>query len=362
MKTLSKKEKHIRLQRRRQKKSLKRKRKIQKRQKNLRRFLQGKPKKEHQNIKKRLKLNDVKAPKIFSLLDNTEKSLDFLNKIENNFKNSRGVFVVLKNVELIDHSAITVLLSLMYKFKLAHIEFNGDFPKNEEVKRKIVDSQFFERLMQPLSSRKDYILKKENQIFARANQTVVSEMGLKIIEEASQTIWGEKRACKGVQMTLLELMQNTNNHASLKEGEVYWWLSVNHNKDTNTVDFYFVDYGQGILGSLGLRNNPDIWTPFLDFFKKMVESDSEYKVIKSLLDGEHRNPVQRNHPYYRGKGIPSIKGALDKNQISNLHIITNNTFTDVANNDFRRLSKDFSGTFFHWQLCKDNINEIWNLS
>lgn len=361
MKLLFRTEKYKRYQRKKQRKAYKRREKRQRRKKHLRRLLNGKPRSERQNILSRTKLNDVKAPEHFSLLHNTEESIGFLSRIESFYLSRKGVFVVLKNVKTIDHSAITVLLSLMYKFKLARIDFNGNFPDQEEVKKKLIDSQFFEKLMKPLSSQEDYVLNKENQIFARANKFVVPEMGLKITEEASETIWGEKRVCKGLQRTLIELMQNTNNHASDEEGEVHWWLSVNHDKAAHLVDFYFVDYGQGILGSLGHKSNSKIWNAFWVSFSKMIESGSEPQVIESLLNGEHRNPEQRKHPYYRGKGLPSIRDALDRKQISNLHIISNNTFADVGNKNFSRLGKDFNGTFIHWQLGQTNISEVWNL-
>ena len=54
----------------------------------------------------------------------------------------------------------------------------------------------------------------------------------------------------------LELMQNTNNHASLKVfGEKHWWLSVNYDKDNNKVKFSFVDFGMGIFKSLENKNS-----------------------------------------------------------------------------------------------------------
>jgi len=274
------------------------------------------------------------------------------------------VFVVLKNVKNIDHSAITVLLSLMYKFRVAKIKFNGDFPDDLKVKETIVDSQFFRKLLSPMSSDmgNDYTMTKNNQIFARANTIVVSEMGEKIMEESTKTIWGERRICKGLQKTLIELMHNTNNHASRSEdNQEHWWLSVNHDKENKKVDFYFVDYGQGILRSLERKSNPKIWNNFWDNFKKMIDLGSEQKVIECLLNGEHWSPEQRIQPYYRGKGLPSIKDSLSRGQISDLQIITNNTRSEVDSNNFIHLSKNFNGTFIHWKLEKNNENKIWNI-
>ena len=361
MKLLFQKKKYIRYQIRKSKKSLKRRIKIKKYKKHINHLLRGKPRAQCKNIKNRIKFNYVKAPENFSLLKNVEESIRFLNKIENFFVKNKKVFVELKEVKFIDHSAITVLLSLMYKFKLSKIKFNGDFPNEEKVRKKLVNSHFFERLMKPLSLNQEYILNKENQIFARANKFVVPELGLQIMGEVSQTIWGKKRVCKGLQRTLLELMQNTNNHASNKEGEVHWWLSVNHDKHNNTVDFYFVDYGQGILKSLENKTSKKIWDGFWISFKNMIKSNREPDIIKSLLEGKHRKPEHRNNSYYRGKGLPGVMRVLNRNEISNLHIITNNVFvTTNPDNKFERMNRSFNGTFYHWQLHKNNINTLWN--
>ena len=171
---------------------------------------------------------------------------------------------------------------------------------------------------------------------------------------------GENRVCKGLQRTLIELMHNTNNWASSNAGsQEHWWISVNHDKENHKVHFHFVDYGQGILRSLERRSNPKIWSNFWNLLQNMVESNRKPEIIKSLLNGEHRTPEQRDHPYFRGKGLPSIRDALDRGQISNLQIITNDTYSDVQANKFISLSRDFNGTFVHWELEENNISEVW---
>ena len=146
-KKLSEKEKRLRYSVRVWKKRLKRRKVIERRKKHIRRLLQGKPLSLHNDIKTRVRYNDVRAPEDFSFLTNTEETIDFLNRIESYFNKRKQVFVVLKNVKNIDHSAITVLLSLMYKFRVAKIKFNGDFPDDLKVKETIVDSQFFRKLL-----------------------------------------------------------------------------------------------------------------------------------------------------------------------------------------------------------------------
>ena len=87
---------------------------------------------------------------------------------------------------------------------------------------------------------------------------------------------------------------------------------------------------------------------------------SNNDILKLLLNGDVHMTVTGEH--FRGKGLPGIKEVQDRNQISNLHIISNDVFSDVQNDDYKKLNKNFSGTFAFWELNKDNINSEWIIS
>ena len=59
---------------------------------------------------------------------------------------------------------------------------------------------------------------------------------------------------------------------------------------------------------------------------------------------------------YHGKGLPGINKARERNQISNLNIITNSVHANLDNNSFQIMSKSFSGTFVYWELNNENLN------
>src|SRR5690606_6598211 len=77
----------------------------------------------------------VHAPENFSFIDNSEGVIEFISKLKNHFDAKVKVFVVLKKVKIISYDAIVVLLSIMVRFKATRIDFNGDFPENEEARR-----------------------------------------------------------------------------------------------------------------------------------------------------------------------------------------------------------------------------------
>lgn len=354
------KEKYKRYNTRHGKRSLQRKLSFKeyRRQKNISELGLSKEKKMHKHVfEDRLKgYKKVKAPEDFSFKGNPERVIGFLNKVKECFEKKQKIFVVLEAVKKIDFDAIVVLFSVMIRFKSQNIQFNGDFPKEKTARAILTKSGFFKNLFKHFRDEDRYTVKTENDhtIHTHAFKNVDSELGAKIIEQASKTIWGEERRCQGAQRTLLELMQNTNNHASFeKEGDKHWWLSVNHDKKNKKVSFSFVDYGVGVFNSL---SNKQEGNKFFKAIEKMVEKfnyGNNAELLKLILNGDLHRTVTGE--YYRGKGLPGIREAMRRNQISNLVVVTNNVYANIANEEYKLLNSNFTGTFLNWEL---NINNI----
>lgn len=348
------KDKHQRLSLKRHRREL-----ISKAKRKKKRYRQqGKSRSERVQENLATSFKTLTAPEHFSFIEEPEKTIKFINKLEDFYLKRKSVFVDLQNIKSLDHSAVAVLVSVMFSFKSRNIAFNGNFPLNKELAKILIDSGFFKYLSKPMGNKIEYTIGKENQIFARANKEVNSELGLIVMAEASTTIWGINRTCKGLQRTLLELMQNTNNHADLEEkGAKHWWLSVNHDKLGKKVSFYFVDYGVGIFESLKSKPSGNKWFGWFEKLKNKLQYGGNDEVFKLLLDGDMHMTVTGHH--FRGKGLPGIKEVLDRNQISNLRIISNNVYADVSKEKYFKLSNEFSGTFVTWELNELNINAKW---
>jgi hypothetical protein len=298
----------------------------------------------------------VRAPEDFSFKQNPEKVIQFINKIKGCFDRREKTFVMLESVKKIDYDAIVVLFSIMIRFKSQNIPFNGDFPAENNIRNILTQSGFFKNLLKRNFKDEDRYNVGENDhsLHTHAFKNVDSELSAKIIEQASKTIWGETRRCQGAQRTLLELMQNTNNHASFeKEGDKHWWLSVNHDKTNNRVSFSFVDYGVGVFSSL---SNKQEGNKFFNSIEKMIERykyGNNAELLRLILEGDLHKTVTGEH--YRGKGLPGIKEALKRNQISNLVVVTNNVYSNAIDDNYKLLNVNFTGTFINWEL---NINNI----
>jgi hypothetical protein len=302
--------------------------------------------------------NKITAPKHFSFIERPEETIQFIDKLEKLYLNKKNVFINLKDITFLDYSAVTILVSVMFSFKTRNIKFNGNFPTNKILANLLVNSDFFKYLNKPIGEKIEYAIGKQNQIFTRANKEVNSELGLVVMAEASITIWGVKRTCKGLQRTLLELMQNTNNHADInKKGEKHWWLSVNHDKLNKKVSFIFIDYGVGIFESLKNKPYANKWYGWFDKIKNRLKYGGNDEIFRMLLEGQMHQTVTGQH--FRGKGLPGINEVLGRNQISNLKIISNDVYSNVSEQEYKKLNSEFSGTFVYWELNEQNINTKW---
>lgn len=362
MRKIKDKELYVRVQRKKARRNAKRRLKDRRKRKRIGRILQGKDKRERKNWLRMFREygdNRIRAPKILSLLNNTEETVRFLQRINSSWEKRKPVFVVLKDVEEIDHSATTVLLSLIHRFQVANIKFNGDFPKNQTANKILHESQFFERLESDHPSSKDYTMKRDNQIIGEAGtQTIDPKTALEIREDVSQTITGTPDyVFPTLHPSFIEVMQNTYEHAGEDEGTVHWWLSINHDKSNHTVTFHFIDFGRGIIDSVLNKENNRITKTFKEYAWLLFDTSKFPDIITRLLNNEHK---ESKVDYYRGKGIPSLKKALDNNRVKCLSIITNRAVVNVAQNITCVLQTDFTGTYITWVLNNECGKKLWN--
>ena len=322
-----------------------------------RKLLQGKNVEKRKQILTEYKFKDftkIKAPINFSLVENTEESLNFIAKIEHCLKNRIKVFVNLTDVESIAHGAIVVLLSIMTKFKYSHIDFNGNFPKNNKAKKALVDSGFFDELYKQNYSKKPSYTLCRNKVLTHASKVVDSKLADKIISEISLLIWGKPRRCPGVQRVYLELMQNTNNHASFdSKGKHHWWTTIQYDEDSQKAYFSFIDYGVGIVNRLRNDEHGKFYN-IIPRIRELFNPQNNAEMLHLLLKGEiHKTSSGK---YYRGKGLPCLFKACEDNKISNVVIIANDAKVEYAGNKSIKLGNSFSGTFIHWELNYENVN------
>ncbi len=296
------------------------------------------------------------APKEFSFVKNPEPTIDLINKLIECLNKRQKVYIKLKKVESISNCAIIVLLSKLKLFQKQNVRFKANRPKNVEVQRVISNSGFF-NFMHGSGKDDPKDNTSKSAIFSHNNSIVKSELGKRIIESASETIWNNKKRCPGVQKTLIECMANTHNHAkkNISENKERWWISVRHHKKKKIVSFAFVDYGIGIIESL--KNKP---LEIKDLIRKLTGTNMDSPLlIRKILNGEVKLSVTGQKK--RGRGLRGIFQAFQRNQLEKLIIITNDVFADVENDKFVKLNEEFSGTFLYWELHENSQNFKWQI-
>ncbi len=299
----------------------------------------------------------VIAPHNLSLLNNTESVNFFIAELKSAYDNNEKTLVVLNQVDEIDYGSIVVLLSVMIKFKSKGLDFDGTLPENKQAKKKLINSGFFSNLFKHHDENDYYEISPENggNICTHAQKKVDSELGDRLIQQASKFIWGNEKRCPGVQRTLIELMQNTNNHADAEKlGEKHWWLSVSFDEVNHSVSFAFVDFGVGIFENLKNPTQKNMLKNLTEKLSELFHFNDNAELLSMILSGQLHKTVTGKK--YRGKGLPGVAQACERKQIRNLRFITNDVSADVNKGLFELLEMPFHGTFVYWELDATNEN------
>lgn len=294
----------------------------------------------------------IVAPDNFCIKENPEPVIKFINKLNDCLNSRRSCFVVLTNVKNMSPDAVVVLLSILGQFKKQGVKFNGNYPNDLAARKRFVEMGFIESLFDsPRITPYDTTTKN---VIRKHGKSPAGYMAKDLISKCTTNIWGEPRRCQGVYRILMELMQNTHSHANAtKVGEENWWMSVNYDEKRNVECFSFVDYGIGVFTSLEHKKPGTKFFGILDKIRSSMKNPANNEVLKSILDGA-LHKTSTGH-YYRGKGLPGIKTAMNRNQVSNLYIITNDVYANVGKNQYNTLQNALSGTFIYWELTKNNI-------
>jgi len=299
----------------------------------------------------------IKAPTIFSFVKNTDEVIGFISNLEHLMEKRKRVFIILRHVSEFHYDGIVVLLSVMIRFKAMGIKFAGDYPDDPTAKAVLEGSGFFDNLHRDFKATDRYKVRQTKSIVTHAWKQVDSALSSEIIEEATRFITGEPIRCQGVQRVLIELMHNTNNHANPNlQGERHWWLSVHHDRSSKKVAFSFVDYGVGVFRSLRSKKPGAKFFGVIERMADRIRHGSNEDIMRLILNGElHRTASGKA---YRGKGLPGIKDALDRGQIQNLSIITNDVKAHVDSEAYSVIPNEFSGTFIHWEISRENLTKV----
>lgn len=279
------------------------------------------------------------APKHFSVLDNYEESMEFLNKVDSYSWHGRKGYVDLSSVEQITPDAVLYLLSCIDRVQESTDpqKIKGNAPDNDYCKKVFLKSGFFKYVNSNYKHKEDLdvLSIRSNELISAADAgAVLSYVRTKFkIERNSMT--------RATFATIMEAMNNVREHAYEGMHHKKWWLMALHDESCERIHFSILDNGRGIPQTVR-KKIPDYFT------------GNDGELIKSSFSGQNRSETRLP---YRGKGLPKIKALLDKGLITNMRVISRFGEYKADHNSCSNMAKEFRGTLLSWDFSKEVCND-----
>jgi hypothetical protein len=285
----------------------------------------------------------ITAPYNFTLMNDTEKVLNFIEKIKACKELVGKVDLIIldfSKIISIDTGALNLLLSAQYEISLLGLNSVGKLPEANVARNEFYDSGFLNHMKKingegfKANGNSDLILKLGK------DHTKNESVG-KAICQGMEFLTGKKIHYTPVYSIIMEMAPNSIEHAY--EDEKHWILGMHCDETLQKVSFTFTDNGIGIVKTLNRKFSEE----FRDkFFGKNVQ------VVKEAFNKKYGS---RTEDVNRNKGLPVIKSALKKGQIKNLLLITDNVYLNLETEQGYLLDNKFSGTFYYWEIDKTCI-------
>jgi len=279
-----------------------------------------------------------KPPMVFSLKENTNATIIFINNLKKLEDTKQRIYINMKEVHKLTGATIALLLSVVNEFSSKGIKIIGSKPKNKEARKILELSGFFDHMNGEIEYSTEV---NSNTIIEQDSKSVQPQRTAKIVRSAMKTITGTEQRNKKLQGLFIEFMANSINHGFPDNKNKKWILSSSHFKKENYVSFSFIDNGVGILETINKKTKHKLKA----FFK------GDQDLLMSAFKGDIGS---RTGLTFRGKGLPFILKKLEENSISNLFILTNNVILDFENKNFIQIDTTYRGTFYYFELNKNN--------
>jgi len=278
------------------------------------------------------------APDNFSLINNTEETLKYFIKAENELRKKNNVLFDISKISTLTTDAIAVKLA-----KIKDKKFNsngiirGNAPDDQNLQKLFLQSGFFDFVStfdkKPKSSSKLLI----HRI---TDNRVEPDIAKKACLIGLRHTFGNEEIFEPLYEVLIEIMQNTNNHAGEKRGVYDWWLHVYNHPDSSVTSYTFLDLGFGIFESLPVKS-------FKRDLLELFGFTSNVELVPKLFAGEIKSRTARPE---RGKGIPQVFQCSKDPVFNKFVLISNDVYADLKTESYKKLKTQFDGTMFYWEI------------
>jgi hypothetical protein len=288
---------------------------------------------------KKKQIKNIPAPLKFSLIENTEATLEYFKSAKTELTKGYPINFDISNIETLTSDAIALQIA---RIKDENFHFNngilGNAPNDPKLKELFLQSGFYHYV-----NTRGQKPEGKNKLIHKITDNKVEP---KIAKEACINGLLHTFGCDDIfdplYDILIEIMQNTNNHAGETRGVYDWWLHVYNDPISQTSKYTFLDLGFGIFESL----------PVKTFKRKIGEAvglQHNADLVKPLFAGEIKSRTARPE---RGKGIPQVFESSQDKAFKKFYLISNDVKVDMKSMNITKLRNNFSGTLFYWELSK----------
>jgi hypothetical protein len=284
------------------------------------------------------KIFQLIAPEDFSLINNSEATIEYFNLAHAQLKKNNRILFDISKIKTLTTDAIAVQIAKIKDAKF-HLNNNiiGNEPDDENLKKLFVQSGFY-----------DYVNTRGPKPTTDKNLLIHEITNNKVEPDIAKTacLLGLKHTFKNEAIfeplydILIEVMQNTNNHAGTTRGIYDWWLHVYTHPDSSKTSYTFLDLGVGIFESLPVQS-------FKRDFLELLGLKSNLDLVPKLFAGEIKSRTARPE---RGKGIPQVFECSQNKTFETFILISNDIYADLKTKNYRLIKTQFEGTLFYWEI------------
>jgi len=289
-------------------------------------------------------IQNIIAPKNFSLIENTEAVLSYFKTARTYLSEGFPIRFDISRIKALTTDAIALQLA---RIKDANFHENkgilGNAPDNPKLKELFLQSGFY-NYVQTLGPKPQ--IKDTTLIHKITDNKVEPLIAKDACLSGLRHTFNSEEIFDPLYDIFIEIMQNTNNHAGEERGKYDWWIHIYNDPISKTSKYTFLDLGVGIFESL----------PAKSFKEKTLAEKLGFShnvdLIEPLFNGDIKSRTGRPE---RGNGIPQVYDSSKNKAFSKFILITNDVFVNLKTMETKKLKNNFSGTLFYWEL-KQNTN------
>ncbi len=285
----------------------------------------------------------VSAPTNFNLISNPNGVISYINELNEKVRKVQyrcSVFFDIEDINQIDNGSIGLLLNMVNHFSCRGVKTFGNMPKDEESRKIFKSSGFFEYVNIIQGDKAPSI---DRFIVQTGSSNIDNGLIGAEIRKITKYLTGQEEAYQPLYSLVSEMIINSIEHANSHVKDKNWFFSIHH--EESKVVLMVADVGKGILSTLRKKLS-----------QKMKDAMHFVSDIKTLINLFNKKYQSSTFDENRNKGLPKIKECFENNYISNLCVITNNVYLDFNNITTKELKNNFKGTFYIFELTKENID------